>query len=363
SSHVECPHRPDTAWNVSVSVRFLQLLLHVTSAVPASFSAALCRWQGSRCEPEVPIYTVTSPESFGPRELTLLLPMQILGGCVLVWRSDVQFARKQLLCPDVARKRFGLLALGLGLALGVLGTVLLLSYRSLRKLATAPRGRRPVLLVYSPDSEEHRILVCALADVLRSALGCDVRLDLWEAGSVGRLGALPWLYGQRELVARERGTVLLLWSQGSARLYPLWRGASTGSSGSPDPHDLFGAAMSCLQSELRGAAGAGPLGDWALAYFGELCSRRDVPPALRLLPCYRLPRELPGLARRLQGSARPPAWLRPSARLSGLLLSEKRKCLRGRVELCRLQQPKGGSVRPSPRAPPARPTSQGPGCT
>uniref|UniRef100_A0A674K4Q2 Uncharacterized protein n=1 Tax=Terrapene triunguis TaxID=2587831 RepID=A0A674K4Q2_9SAUR len=53
-----------------------------------------------------------------------------------VWRSDVQFARKQLLCPDVARKRFGLLVLGLALALGLLGTVLLLNYRSLRKLTT-----------------------------------------------------------------------------------------------------------------------------------------------------------------------------------------------------------------------------------
>ncbi|XP_008171593.2 interleukin-17 receptor E [Chrysemys picta bellii] len=374
SSHVECPHRPDTAWNVSVSIRFLQLLLRVTSTVPASFSAALCRQQGSRCEPEAPVYTVTSPESFGPRELTLPLPLQIVGGCVLVWRSDVHFARKQLLCADVARKRFGLLALGLGLALGLLGTVLLLNCRSLRKLTTAPRGRRPVLLVYSPDSEEHKVLVCTLADVLCSALGCDVRLDLWEAGSVGRLGALPWLYVQRELVAREQGTVLILWSQGSARLYQLWRGAAAGSSGSPDPHDLFGAAMSCLQSELQVGGGAGRLGDWALAYFGELCSRRDVPPALCLLPCYHLPRELPGLACLLQGSARPPAWLRPSTLLHGLLMSEKRKSLQGRVELCRLQQPEGaplarlaahqvGSVGPSPRAPPARPTSQRPSCT
>lgn len=213
-----------------------------------------------------------------------------------------------------------------------------------------------------------------MADVLRSALGCDVRLDLWEAGSVGRLGVMPWLHVQRELVAREQGTVLLLWSQGSARLYRLWRGAAAGSSGSPDPHDLFGAAMSCLQSELQVAAGAGQLGDWALAYFGELCSRRDVPPALCPLPCYRLPRELAGLARLLQGSARPPACPWPRPPLHKLLVSEKRKGLQGRVELCRLQQPKGaplarlpappvGSVGPSPRAPPARPTLQRPSCT
>ncbi|XP_067396821.1 interleukin-17 receptor E [Emydura macquarii macquarii] len=337
SSHVECPHRQDTAWNVSVSIRFLQLLLHITSTVPASFSAALCQQQGSQCEPASPVYTVTCPESFAPQELTLLLPVQILGDCVLVWRSDVPFARKQLLCPDVARRRFGLLALGLALALGLLVTVLLRSRRSLRKLATAPRGRRPVLLVYSPDSEEHKTLVCALADVLRSALGCDVRLDLWETGSVGRLGVLPWLYAQRELVGRERGTVLLIWSRGSAQLYQLWLAAAAGSSGSPDPRDLFGAAMSCLQGELQGA---GRPGDWALAYFSDLCSRRDVPPALGLLPCYRLPRDLPGLAGVLQGSAQPPGWLRPSILLHRLLKSEKRKGLQSRVELCRLLQPK-----------------------
>ncbi|XP_074862052.1 interleukin-17 receptor E, partial [Carettochelys insculpta] len=308
SSHVECPSRAAAAWNVSVNVRAAHLVLRLTSAGPAAFSAALCRPRGSRCEPEGPVHTVTGPHSPGPGpgELSLLLPRRVLGSCLLVWRSDVRFARKQILCPDVARSRVGLVALGLALALVLLGTILLQRCRSLRRLAIGPRGRRPILLLCSPDSEEHQARVCALAGRLRSALGCSVRLGLWEAGSVGRLGALPWLYAQRQLVAREQGTVLLLWSSGSARLYRLWREAAAGSSGSADPHDLFGAAMSCLQSELQGA---GPLGDWALAYFGELCPWHHVPPALRLLPCYCLPRELPGLARLLQGTARPRALL------------------------------------------------------
>ncbi|NXK57028.1 I17RE protein, partial [Chauna torquata] len=127
SSHVECPHRPETAWNVSLSVRGLQLCLRLTSGVPASFSAALCQRRGEQCEPEAPIYTVTrvsgagrggtggscrraltlpcasQPEGSAPGELALLLPAQVLGSCVLVWRSDVRFARKQLLCPDGER--------------------------------------------------------------------------------------------------------------------------------------------------------------------------------------------------------------------------------------------------------------------
>ncbi|NXU47406.1 I17RE protein, partial [Turnix velox] len=126
SSHVECPHTRETAWNISVSARGLQLQLHLTSSIPAAFSAALCQHRDGQCEPQAPIYTVTqvsdtglggrdmeqgtmlhSPcshdlqtEGSAPGELALLLPVQVLGSCVLVWRSDVRFARKQLLCPD-----------------------------------------------------------------------------------------------------------------------------------------------------------------------------------------------------------------------------------------------------------------------
>ncbi|XP_025943845.1 interleukin-17 receptor E [Apteryx rowi] len=125
SSHVECPHRPETAWNVSASVQGPQLRLRITSSVPAAFSAALCQPRGGQCEPESPVYTVTRAEGSAPGELALLLPMQILGSCVLVWRSDVRFAQKQLLCPDVSRRHFGLL--GLALALGLVVAVLLLS--------------------------------------------------------------------------------------------------------------------------------------------------------------------------------------------------------------------------------------------
>ncbi|KAM6387017.1 interleukin-17 receptor E isoform 2-T2 [Pluvialis apricaria] len=296
STHVECPHRQETAWNVSVSARGLQLHLRLTSSIPAAFSAALCQRRGGQCEPEAPLYTVTQLEGSAPGELALLLPVQVLGSCVLVWRSDVRFARKQLLCPDGAP------------------------------------GGRPVLLLYSPDSEEHLGLVCALAERLRAGLGCDVRLDLWEAGCVGQTGALPWLYAQRGRVGRQRGTVLLLWSRGSTRLFRRWRVGAAG--GVPeDAHDIFGAAMACLHGEL-GAAGRG--GGWVLAYFSRLCSPRDVPRPLRPLPTYRLPRQLPGLLGALRGS--PPA---------------PRRCRRGRAEglLHRLLEAGAGEGSPPPRDP------------
>lgn len=49
----------ETAWSVSVSVWGLQLRLHLTSRIPAAFSAALCQRRGAQCEPEAPLYTVT----------------------------------------------------------------------------------------------------------------------------------------------------------------------------------------------------------------------------------------------------------------------------------------------------------------
>lgn len=186
--------------------------------------------------------------------------------------------------------------------------------RPLCPAGAATRGR-PVLLLYSPDSEEHLALVCALAELLRAGLGCEVRLDLWEAGGVGRAGALPWLYAQRSHVGRESGTVLLLWSRGSSRLFRLWRGGEGG--GEPrDAHDVFGAAMACLQGEL-GAAGRGR--GWVLVYFSRLCSPRDVPRPLRPLPTYRLPQELPGLLGALRGGP-PPSCRHLRGRAQGLLL-------------------------------------------
>ncbi|XP_042303375.1 interleukin-17 receptor E, partial [Sceloporus undulatus] len=296
TSHTECPHQTETAWNVSLSATFLQLHLSFRSRVPASFSSALCQKQPTgQCELEPPVYTVTHPEGSALGELDLILPWRALRSCLLVWRSDVRFAGKQLLCPDVSHKRWGLLAFGVSLGLGLLVMIVLLIRWGLQRLHRDKPSRhysRPILLIYSPDSEEHKQLVCAFAGLLHSALGCPILLDLWELAHVGRLGIMAWMYAQRELIGQEQGQVLLLWSAGSARAYGLWRGKANGDGGkAPEPHDLFGAAMACLQGELQSAAGTMQQSDWVIAYFSKLCGRRDIPYSLRFLPRYRLPQE------------------------------------------------------------------------
>lgn len=237
--------------------------------------------------------------------LDLIIPFLRPGSCVLVWRSDVQFAWKHLLCPDVSFRRLGLLILALLALLTLLGVVLALTCR---RPQSGPGPARPVLLLHAADSEAQRRLVGALAELLRAALGDgrDVIVDLWEGRHVARVGPLPWLWAARARVAREQGTVLLLWS--SACLRPA-RG--------PDPRAT--PLLALLHAAPR------PL---LLAYFSRLCTKGDIPPPLRALPRYRLLRDLPRLLRALEA--------RPSAEATswGRLGAQQRR--RSRLELCSL---------------------------
>lgn len=170
-----------------------------------------------------------------------------------------------------------------------------------------PGQARPVLLLHVADSEAQRRLVGALAELLRAALGGgrDVIVDLWEGTRVARVGPLPWLWAARARVARERGTVLLLWSS-----------AGPSPTRARDPHS----------APLRALLRAAPRPLLLLAYFSRLCAKGDIPPPLRALPRYRLLRDLPRLLRALD--ARPSAEATSRGRLGD------RPCLRGRLELC-----------------------------
>ncbi|XP_068940072.1 interleukin-17 receptor E isoform X3 [Petaurus breviceps papuanus] len=306
STHVECPHRNASSWNVSMTVQYQQLVLRFHSRTPAAFSAAWCLPGMEHSDPQLPIYSVSQ-----------------------VWRSDVQYAQKHLLCPNVSHRHLGLLALGLLMVAALLVTMLALNYQGLQRLLTGPRQSRPVLLLYSADSEVHRRLVGALAELLRVALGGsgDVILDLWEGERVARLGPLPWLCGAQARVAQERGTVLLLWSRTSGHLYSRWR-TGVGPRGAQDTQNLFGAALNCCLHSGPGTPGGSrpPL----LAFFSKLCAEEDIPQPLRTLPRFRLFGDLPQLLRALaaEDSRRAPRWLRSPER------RDWRCYLRNRLELC-----------------------------
>ncbi|XP_023561690.1 interleukin-17 receptor E isoform X2 [Octodon degus] len=314
SSHVECPHQSGSlpSWNVSAATQAQQLILHFSSRTSASFSAT---WSYPGLELDTamsPVYSISQAQGPDPVTVDLIIPFLRPGGCILVWRTDVQFARKRLLCPSVSHRRLGLLTLVLlGLSI-FLGVVLVLTCRR-RRLLSGPApssglgGAQPVLLLHAADSEAQRRLVGALAELLRAALGGgrDVIVDLWEGTRVAQVGPLPWLWAARARVARERGIVLLLWS-------PVGRSLTSES----DPRT----------TPLRALLCAAPRPLLLLIYFSRLCAKGDIPRSLRALPRYRLLRDWPHLLGAL--GARPC----PLATCGGLPGAGH---LRSRLELCR----------------------------
>ncbi|XP_063577969.1 interleukin-17 receptor E isoform X2 [Pongo abelii] len=306
SSHVECPHQTGslTSWNVSMDTQAQQLILHFSSRMHATFSAAWSHPGLGQDTLVPPVYTVSQARGSSSVTLDLIIPFLRPGCCVLVWRSDVQFAWKHLLCPDVSYRHLGLLILALLALLTLLGVVLALTCR---RSQSGPGPARPVLLLHAADSEAQRRLVGALAELLRAALGGgrDVIVDLWEGRHVARVGPLPWLWAARARVAREQGTVLLLWS-----------GADLRPASGPDPR----------AAPLLALLHAAPRPLLLLAYFSRLCAKGDIPPPLRALPRYRLLRDLPRLLRALDA--------RPSAEATSWGRLGARQRRQSRLELC-----------------------------
>ncbi|KAM8759045.1 interleukin-17 receptor E [Rhynchonycteris naso] len=303
SSHVECPHQTAPSWTVSMEIQAQQLILHFSTKMHATFSAAWSHPDLGQDSLVPPVYSISQGSNLVT--LDLIIPFLRPGGCVLVWRSDVRFAWKHLLCPNVSHRRLGLLILALLALTILLGVVLVLT---LRRPLSGPGGAQPVLLLHAADSEAQRRLVGALAELLRTTLGSgrDVIVDLWEGTRVARVGPLPWLWAARTQVVREQGTVLLLWSSA---------GTSTYCGGDP--------STAPLRALLRTA----PRPLLLLAYFSRLCTKGDIPPPLRALPRYRLLRDLPRLLRALDA--------RPSTQATGWDRLGSRPCLRSRLELCR----------------------------
>ncbi|XP_077713992.1 interleukin-17 receptor E isoform X9 [Canis aureus] len=304
----KCPFQnwPEASpsWNVSMDTQAQQLVLHFSSRIHATFSAAWSHPSLGQDGFVPPVYSISQTQGSSPVTLDLIIPFLKPGSCVLVWRSDVQFSWKHLLCPDVSHRHLGLLILAILALATLLGIVLALTRR---RPLSGPGGARPVLLLHAADSEAQRLLVGALAELLRAALGGgrDVIVDLWEGTRVARVGPLPWLWAARARVAQEQGTVLLLWS--SAGPSPA-RG--------PDPRS----------APLRALLRAAPRPLLLLAYFSRLCAKGDIPQPLRALPRYRLLRDLPRLLRALDAQ--------PSTEATGRGRLGDRQCLRGRLELC-----------------------------
>ncbi|XP_072328885.1 interleukin-17 receptor E-like isoform X1 [Scyliorhinus torazame] len=332
SSHVECRNRAETDWNVTLATESNKLLLTFASHTPASFSAALCKTEGEECKNTSLIHSITQIE-LSTQKLLMILPVESGEFCVRVWRSDVAFSGKQLLCPHYPRHWIGLRILGTLAALAVAVLFVYIIWKFTTKVS-APLWRRTVLVMYSSDSEEHKTLICAFADILKTELHCNIILDLWDTGRVAEIGIVSWLYSKRELVEREGGKIIIIWSKRSQKMYNQWSNLDPGSKVKhSDVHDLFNTSMACVYNDfLRNRR----IKDYSIIYFGGLCSKENIPEIFTKIPKYRMLKDFSSLVRTLLSAPELPCSLGLGTKflVRKILQSEKMQKLRKRIEQC-----------------------------
>ncbi|XP_063797620.1 interleukin-17 receptor E [Pseudophryne corroboree] len=333
---IKCPGGRD--WNINMKKQLFDVRLTVSSNVTASFSAVICHQDQStgHCHPQSVIYNV----SMVGKEVHWSLPIPDIGSCIEVWRSDVRYAHKYLICSfDFSHKHLGLVVLATVVVVFMLILLLFLSYQRIWKIFTAPLWRRTILLVYSPDSAEYRNLICVFADLLQSILGCEVILDLWDMNTISQIGMLPWFYQKRELVTQRKGKVMIVWSKRSKTMYEQWRSRKLNSMGWKDSNNLFGAAMSCLQKDFEVVKENEHLQEYTMVYFEGLCNKKDIPKSLRKISRYRLFKDLYRLVSKLQDTTclSPPCLIKAVAKylIKKLISSEKSQGLKKNIELCK----------------------------
>ncbi|XP_051874172.1 interleukin-17 receptor E-like [Pristis pectinata] len=337
SSHIECRNRPDTDWNVTMEVESNKLMLTFVSHFPASFSAVLCKSVGDDCKNTSLIYCISQTE-LSSQKLLMILPVESPEFCVRVWRSDVNFSGKQLLCPHYSRQWMGLGLLGMLIVLVIVLLVIYVVWQFTTKVVSAPLWSRTVLLMYSPDSEEHKTLICAFADILKTELDCNVILDLWDSGSVAEIGIVSWLYSKRELVETEGGKIIIIWSRKSQEMYKEWYMLEPVSGlDHDDLHDLFSTSMACIYNDiLRNRR----IKDYSIIYFNGLCSKENIPEIFAKIPKYQMLKDFSSLVSELQSLVDLPCRLKLSTKylVCKILKSEKMQRLKRKIEQSRKLQ-------------------------
>ncbi|KAM4571276.1 interleukin-17 receptor C [Fundulus diaphanus] len=346
SHNISCFFEADkSSWETHITPGRQSMSAHITSAVPAKFSAQLCVLTESGCVPRGQIHTGTMRINVPIRDITER-------PCVQVWQSAPALTGRRIVCPDYTHNRWDVCAVGALIFLVICTALGFFIHRATKSgMAGWLTIQRPLLLVCSSDKSTHVSAACALASMLQEELDASVHTALWaqssqsQAGkgaSVADLGPLPWLYGQWEAIHEAQGKILFVWSPEAKRVYKKWRlervqvddswradkmRASAqdylkptawrlknkkekclekkGVEGFEDEdtqkepstvlETVFVAALACLEGALQEGKGK----HVAIVYFQGLCHSRDIPQALRGIPRYCLPQEFSGLIQEL----------------------------------------------------------------
>ncbi|KAK0133363.1 Interleukin-17 receptor E [Merluccius polli] len=247
-----CLFVDESKWEARVGPGWRSLMVHLTSTVPASFSAQLCVLRHSGCYSIGHTYSGRTDGDTAGLQLNVPVHTEAEKPCVQVWQSEPAQLGKRILCPECecpsryTHWRSGMFAVA-ALVIGV--TLVSLAFLVYKVTKSGTTGwlstHKPVLLVCSSGQPAHVSAVCALASILQGELCAAVRMALWSQSSerksgagagaggpapgngVADMGPLPWLYGEWDAVQRAQGKVLVVWSHEAKQVYETMRGQKT----------------------------------------------------------------------------------------------------------------------------------------
>ncbi|XP_077355375.1 interleukin 17 receptor A1a [Festucalex cinctus] len=145
-----------------------------------------------------------------------------------------------------------------------------------------------VLVIYSQDHRLYRDIVLKLCAFLQAKCGAKVLIDLLDATSVGTVGRVCWLEGQRRRLKNPTDKVLVLCSRG---VQAKWR-AMCGRRRVTLKEDLLSPTDDMLTPFLNlflpDMQQARKHGKYMVAYFSDVSSERDVPSVFDIAVKYTL---------------------------------------------------------------------------
>ncbi|KAM9471230.1 interleukin-17 receptor A [Clarias gariepinus] len=167
-------------------------------------------------------------------------------------------------------------------------------------LETVPvQERSRVLIIYSQDHPMYTEIVLKLCAFLRAKCGTEVTLDLLDSTCLSTIGRIQWLDMQKTRLVSASDKILILCSPG---VFAKWnamcegRRVMTREDFRSPMGDMLTPALSIIVPEFVHAPS---FGKYAVAYFDDVCSEKDVPALFHVAVKYQLMKQFEELFFRL----------------------------------------------------------------
>ncbi|XP_060784134.1 interleukin-17 receptor A isoform X2 [Neoarius graeffei] len=167
-------------------------------------------------------------------------------------------------------------------------------------LETVPvQERSKVLIIYSQDHPMYTEIVLKLCAFLMAECGIEVTLDLLDSTCLSTIGSIQWLDMQRKILANTSDKILILCSPGVCAKWNAMCGGRrvvTREDVCSPMGDMLTPALSLIIPEFVRAPS---FGKYAIAYFDDVCSEKDVPAVFHVAVKYQLMKQFEELFFRL----------------------------------------------------------------